>query len=147
MVIFLIALLSISPYYADSIFDGTKRYEYRRVRFTQAVSAVIVYATLPVGRVVGICDVNRTIIDTPSRLWQHTRRWSGMSRDDFWRYFADRSYGVALALAHPYRYPEPLALEELRTVSRPPQSFCYLPWLPSALGVLAPGGVSLPSKP
>lgn len=47
-------LMSIKPEFADKIFDGSKRYEFRRMIFKQpAVKKVVVYASAPVQMVIG----------------------------------------------------------------------------------------------
>ena len=44
----MIALLSLRPEFAERIFDGTKKYEYRkRVFVREDVDKVVVYATDP----------------------------------------------------------------------------------------------------
>ncbi len=42
------ALLSIRPQYADAIFRGEKRFEFRRAMFRKEVDVVVVYTTSPV---------------------------------------------------------------------------------------------------
>jgi len=47
-------LLSIKPEFADKIFDGTKKYEFRRRIFKkEGVKKVIVYVTSPVQKIIG----------------------------------------------------------------------------------------------
>lgn len=63
------ALLSIRPVFADQILAGTKRVEFRRVRFARMVVSVAIYATQPVGAVVGWFTVRRLVTGTPYELW------------------------------------------------------------------------------
>ncbi len=47
-------LLSIKPKYAELIFDGSKKFEFRRTIFKNIqVKTVVVYASSPVQRVIG----------------------------------------------------------------------------------------------
>jgi predicted TIM-barrel fold metal-dependent hydrolase len=45
--------LSIKPHYAEAIFSGRKRYEFRRSIFREDIRVVIVYMSSPVMEVVG----------------------------------------------------------------------------------------------
>lgn len=119
-------LLSIKPQYAEQILAGTKRYEYRRVRIRRPVTRVLLYATLPVGKVVGECRVDAILTDTVPRLWERTARLGGLSHSDYVEYFRCATYAVALHVSDPIRYHEPLALDQVGHAGAPPQSFCYL---------------------
>ena len=46
-------LLSIKPQYVESILSGKKSYEFRRMIFAAQIDTVVIYATKPIGRVVG----------------------------------------------------------------------------------------------
>ena len=65
-----IALLSIKPAYADAIFAGSKTIEFRRSRIAADIDIVLVYATRPVGQVVGWFEVAGVIESTPKKLWR-----------------------------------------------------------------------------
>lgn len=47
-----VILLSIKPEYAEKIFAGTKKYEYRRHIASEKVEKIIVYSTAPVKQVI-----------------------------------------------------------------------------------------------
>src|ERR1700688_3065067 len=63
------ALLSIRPPYAEAIFRGEKRFEFRRAIFRKAVDVVVVYITSPTCLVVGEFDVADVISDSVEGLW------------------------------------------------------------------------------
>ena len=47
-------LLSIKPEFVERIFDGSKKYEYRKMLFKRNdINVVVIYASAPVKRVVG----------------------------------------------------------------------------------------------
>ena len=47
-------LLSIKPEFVEKIFSGEKLYEYRKAMFKNVnVSSVVIYSTMPVGKIVG----------------------------------------------------------------------------------------------
>jgi predicted transcriptional regulator len=48
-------LLSIKPEFADKIFCGLKRYEFRKVLFkNRNVKKIVVYASAPIRKVIGV---------------------------------------------------------------------------------------------
>jgi predicted transcriptional regulator len=62
-------LLSIRPEFALKMFDGSKRYECRRVIFRrEKVRTVVVYASDPIKQVIGEFDIGDIIHDKPSAL-------------------------------------------------------------------------------
>src|SRR5689334_21120212 len=91
------ALLSIKPVYADAIFSGTKRFEFRRNIFRHNIHVAIVYLTSPVARVVGEFSVEDIIAHVVHALWKRTEAQAGIDRDLFFAYFAGRIIGYAIA--------------------------------------------------
>jgi len=121
-------LLSIKPEYAEKILNGTKRFEYRKAApRNEAVHTVVIYATMPVGRVVGEFEVAGVLRESPDVLWKQTRTASGITRAFFDEYFSGRDEAVAIAVRKPKRYPKPLMLEDVSGSATAPQSFQYLP--------------------
>ena len=63
-------LLSIKPEYAEKILNGEKKYEFRKVLpKNKSITKVIIYATMPIGKVIGEFEIAELISDSPSRLW------------------------------------------------------------------------------
>jgi predicted transcriptional regulator len=119
-------LLSIKPEFANKIFDGTKKYEYRRVVFkNKKVNKIIVYASAPVSKVIGEFDFEKVLQDKPELLWQSTKNDSGITKEYFCKYFNGKETGFAIKVNNTYRYKKPLNLAKAYGL-RPPQSFCYL---------------------
>lgn len=120
-------LLSIKPEYAEKILNGTKRFEYRRVvPRNEAVRTVVIYATMPVGKVVGEFEIAGVLRDKPNVLWKRTKEASGITRAFFDDYFSGREEAMAIAVRKPKRYAKPLNLEDVSGSVTPPQSFQYL---------------------
>lgn len=119
-------LLSIKPEYAEQILEGLKLYEFRRVPVRRPVTNLILYATLPVGKVLGECRVDGILTDTVPELWRRTAPFAGLSEADYARYFRGARYAVALQVSHPVRYEEPMLLTAIAPIRVPPQSFCYV---------------------
>ena len=121
-------LLSIKPQYAEKIFAGSKRYEFRKaVHKNPNVKTVVVYATKPVGKVIGEFAVSEVHRDSPTRLWRKTKAHSGISRGFFEQYFEGREHGFAIEVGRTRRYAKPLNLVDILPNGFPPQSFVYLP--------------------
>lgn len=121
-------LLSIKPQYAEKIFSGSKRFEFRKaIHKNRDVTTVVVYATKPVGKVVGEFTVSGVHRDSPSQLWKKTKDASGISRCFFNDYFAGRNVGFAIEVKNAQLYSIPLDLVEVLPNGWPPQSFVYLP--------------------
>lgn len=121
-----IALISIHPEYADAILEGTKRVEFRRIRFARDVHTVLIYATRPIGKIVASFEVSDIDIGTPTVLWQKHRRTGGISHEKFTNYFAGATEGCAILVGRVTRFSRPLPLESLGQSITPPQSFRYL---------------------
>ncbi len=119
-------LLSIRPEFALRIFDGSKRYEYRRAIFkTHDVKTVVVYASHPIRRVIGEFDIAEILCDIPEVLWEKTSQSAGITRKKFLAYFENKEMGYAIAVKTARAYDSPLFLRDLM-VTYPPQSFLYL---------------------
>ncbi|MBT4512924.1 MAG: ASCH domain-containing protein [Chloroflexi bacterium] len=120
-------LLSIKPEFANRIFSGEKRYEYRRAIFRRKdVKVVVVYASSPVCRVIGEFEITHIHEGTPDSIWQNTADYSGISRDRYRSYFSDKELGYAIEIGQHTLYSEPRNLQDAFGISRPPQSFAYL---------------------
>ncbi|POS06171.1 ASCH domain-containing protein [Burkholderia gladioli] len=120
-------LLSIKPEYADRILSGEKRFEFRKSVFKNSqVRVVVIYATLPVGKIVGEFDVGEILKERPSKLWRSTREHSGITKSFFEKYFSGRDSGYAIGVKAARRYDEPLDLEDLIPGGVAPQSFRYI---------------------
>jgi predicted transcriptional regulator len=117
--------LSIKPVYAEAIFAGKKRFEFRRSIFRENIQIVIVYMSSPVMQVVGEFSVEGIITDDVANLWGRTARHAGIDREAFMDYFSGKDKGHAIKIGNVRRYDEPRDLQETYGV-KPPQSFLYL---------------------
>jgi predicted transcriptional regulator len=120
-------LLSIKPEFAERIFDGTKRFEFRRAIYAnRAVQTVVVYVTRPIGRIVGEFDVDGIVEAAPECLWAETHAHAGINRDFFDAYFDGRSRGFAIRVGEVRRYDTPLVPQDIIDNFTPPQSYMYV---------------------
>ena len=120
-------LLSIKPEYVSKILSGEKRFEFRKVGFSNpAVRTVVIYATKPVGKVVAEFEVTDIYQDSPSEIWQRTKAYAGVKKEFFDMYYAGRTSAVAIGVGRVVVYERPIDLKEFGGPKSPPQSFCYI---------------------
>lgn len=119
-------LLSIKPEFANKIFSGEKRYEYRKAVFKEPVSTIVVYASSPVQRIIGEIEIAEVLQDTPDNIWKKTSKESGITKAFFLDYFEGKSLAYAIKIAKCNRYSEAINPFEQFAHFCPPQSFCYL---------------------
>jgi predicted transcriptional regulator len=120
-------LLSIKPEYAEKILEGDKQYEFRKaVPKVPGVTTVVIYATMPVGKVIGEFEIGGVLSEKPNDLWTMTAKFSGITKRFFNEYFEGRKTAYAIKVKKPRRYEEPLDLHSVLKSGTAPQSFCYL---------------------
>lgn len=118
-------LLSINPEYVQKIFDGTKKYEYRKVKCKREVDKIIIYETSPVMKIVGEASVKKVLEDTPEKMWQKTKEFSGTSPEFFLKYYSGCQNAIAYELKDIKKYDEPQDLIDYGLTTAP-QSFIYI---------------------
>lgn len=119
-------LLSIKPEFALKIFDGSKKYEYRRAIFKRGeVTTIVVYASHPIKRVIGEFAIGDILHDETQMLWVKTKDHAGITEKRFLEYFRDKTKGYAIKIKSTKMYNDPLPLDSFM-ISTPPQSFIYL---------------------
>lgn len=119
-------LLSIKPEYADKIFAGTKRYEFRKALFKRSdVKSVVVYASAPRQEVIGEFTIADVLTDKVEEVWSKTCEFSGISKQFYDTYFANREFANAICVGRIHRYKTPKKLQDF-SISCPPQSFAYI---------------------
>lgn len=118
-------VLSIKPEFANKIFDGTKKFEFRKAIFkNEKIKTVIVYSSSPVQQVIGEFEIERIINHDIDTLWGLTHRESGITEDYFYKYFKDRLQGFAIQIKKTKKYKTPKCLRADFNLL-PPQSFAY----------------------
>jgi predicted transcriptional regulator len=119
-------LLSIKPKYADLIFDGTKKFEFRRTIFkNENIKTIVVYASSPVQKVIGEFEIEAILNTNLSLLWKQTKEHAGIDKQYFLDYFINKEKGYAIKIKKARKYRKPLCLREDFNLL-PPQSFLYL---------------------
>lgn len=121
-------LLPIHPEFVEKIRTGEKRFEFRtRVPVgLENDPFVLVYATVPVGAIVGYFSVARVLSMPPTVLWERTKDAAGISRKRFRWYFKGRATAHALEIGQWREFVRPCSVADLRGGAATPQSFAFL---------------------
>jgi predicted transcriptional regulator len=120
-------LLSIKPEYANKILSGEKKYEFRRkIHKNQSVKTIIIYATKPIGKVIGEFSIKEIHSGHPILLWEQTKKFAGIEYPLFNRYFEGCSVGYAIEVKKIIKYANPMDLSDFIESGIAPQSYTYI---------------------
>ena len=119
------AIISIHPRHAQAILDGAKTVELRRRIPTLAIGTRLwIYATRPLGAVIGAVTVAQSIRGEPEEIWQNLGSQTCIEYREYEAYFEGALEAIALILAEPERSPKCIAIQDLRDLRHgfhPPQ--------------------------
>lgn len=125
-------LISVKPEWANLFFDHAtpKTVELRKGSFGKALEAgdrLLIYATLPVGKIIGEVRVrDRTQLPT-DRLRSETEDFAQVSAEDFNSYYQGKDAGVGVWVEKPELFSTPISLEVLKSAGiAPPQQITRL---------------------
>ena len=123
-------LLSVREKFAQRIFSGQKRVELRRVcpRVNKG-DLLLVYVPSPIKALVGACTITGLMHDDPFSLWKKVKNFAGVSRDEFFRYYADSQNAYGILIGKTEKLDSEIGLQMLRENFKdfyPPQSYQYL---------------------
>ncbi|MEY2496156.1 MAG: hypothetical protein QOJ45_2648 [Verrucomicrobiota bacterium] len=123
-------LISVRPKFAEMIFDGSKTVELRRVRPRVGKGGVaIVYVSSPIKQLQGAFEIAKVVSASPSVLWNRYGAKAGITRKEFFEYFAGKILGHALVIKRAWKLAVSTCLSCLKRTQRgfhPPQSFHYV---------------------
>lgn len=120
-------LLSIKPKYADLILQGCKTVELRRSWAAQPVGMIVIYASAPVQKLVGVVAVREVKEQSINELWKTSQaHGGGLTRKELQTYYEGKRRGLAVMLADVKQARTPADPKELLPSFTPPQSFRYL---------------------
>lgn len=123
------AIISIRPEFAELILEGKKTVELRRRIPSLAVGTRLwIYATLPVGAVIGTVTVHGIARGAKGKIWKEWSSETGVTRKEYDDYFCGAPEAVALLLKNARRI-QPVPIDELRGVRRgfhPPQVMVHI---------------------
>ena len=118
-------LISINPEHVENIFNGSKKYEYRKIRCKQDIDKIIIYSTYPIMKVVGEAKIEKILEDSPDNIWEETKNYSGIDLKFYQEYFQDRNKAIAYKLTNIKKYNKPKDLSSYG-IKNAPQSFVYV---------------------
>lgn len=120
-------LLSIKPIFANEIFNGNKKFEYRKSIFkNKDIKTIVVYSTKPIGKIIGEFDIEDIIEDSPSEIWRLTKKYSGIEKHLYIDYFLNRAKGYAIKIGKIKKYESPINPYVDYDNFTAPQSFKYI---------------------
>lgn len=120
-------LLSIKPEFAEKILNGSKRFEFRKGAFKKNdAKTVVIYATMPIGKIVGQFHIEEILSDSPESLWLKTKRYAGISKSFYDSYYEGKEIAFAIKIGNVERFATPQPITSLGEKIKPPQSFLYL---------------------
>jgi predicted transcriptional regulator len=133
-------LLSVRPRYAKKILSGEKTVELRRVRPRVTTGdCVIMYVSSPTREISTLLLVEEILESSPTALWKAVGSCTGVTKQEYWQYFAGAHSAVGIRVRVVEKLPAPLSLDDLRQVApgfSPPQSYRYFDGLASELRAL-----------
>ncbi len=118
-------LLSINPEHVENILQGTKRFEFRKVKCKNDVKMILIYSTSPVMKVVAEVEVKGIIENDPELLWEVTSEFAGISKNFFDKYYQGKNLAIAYELGEINIFKKPKSLEDFG-INFAPQSFVYI---------------------
>jgi len=119
-------IFSIKPKYAKRIFNGTKKYEFRKRIFKNTnIDIIIVYATTPIKKIVGYFLIDEIIKTSPEELWEMSKEKAGISKQKFFSYFNEREVAFGIKIKKAVEFNPNIPPREVLPDFYPPQSFRY----------------------
>lgn len=120
-------LLSLKPVYAEAIFSGKKKFEFRKAIFKNPkVRKVYVYVTSPISKIMGSFIIEEILVDTPKKIWKKCKKFAGISAKAFFEYYKGCKTAVAIKIRSVQNFLLPFDPYSKFTDFTPPQSFQYL---------------------
>ena len=118
-------VLPIKPKFAEAIFNGEKKIEFRKNIFNHNVTKVIVYASSPISKIIGEFQIDEIIKDDIDNLWKNTKNESGTTKESFLKYFKNNKDGYAIKIYKPIKYKTYKSFKELYGFTAP-RNFIYI---------------------
>ncbi|WKZ33152.1 MAG: hypothetical protein QY316_01730 [Thermodesulfobacteriota bacterium] len=118
--------MPIKPVYAIKLMEGLKKYEFRRTAIRQDITHIIIYASSPVKKIVGIAEVESVNVASPTAIWESTKSSAGITRKEYRKYFQGTRQAVAIKIKDVIRLKCDIEPDKVREGFKVPQSFLYI---------------------
>ena len=120
-------ILSIKPKYAELILAGSKTVEFRRVWAAESVDTIVIYASTPIQKLLGIVKITEVVKAKPATLWSYcSKLGGGLSKAELSAYLDGKDTGFAVLLMDAKRFSQSVDPRKVIKDFLPPQSFRYL---------------------
>ena len=120
-------IISLHPEHANKILSGEKKLEFRRVWATRPITAVIIYSTLPIKKIVAVAYMKQVHKGSPTKLWNLAKSiGGGLTRRDLYKYFEGKKVGYAIEFSSINCCNPAINAESLLENFHAPQSFTYV---------------------
>lgn len=120
--------MPIRPVYAQLLIEGKKHFEFRRSAISFDLTHMIIYASSPLKRILGVAKVNRVCIASPEETWARTKQYAGIKKGDFQQYFlnSEIAYSIEIEPEMTLRLDRQISPKEIDPNFQVPQSFKYV---------------------
>lgn len=118
--------LPIKPKFMDLILAGEKTVEYRKRPPQQPVSLMVLYASSPVKKIVGIAEVLEVSCGKKEVIWQSTSLRGGISKKEYQQYFVDTDISCVLKIGKLFKLKQPISPGTIKRGFHVPQSYTYI---------------------
>ena len=118
-------LMSIKPEYVNKIFNGSKKYEYRKIKCKNDPDRIIVYSSYPIKKVIGELIIEEVLYDDKEIIWKKTNEYGGIEKKKYDEYFKNKEYAIAYKIKEYIKYDIPKELKEYN-INQAPQSYIYI---------------------
>lgn len=118
--------MPIKPQFVEKILLGEKKYEFRKRRIADTLSYIIIYASSPIKRIVGIGEVDNVFLSTPQATWRRARHAAGINKKDYDNYFKGHNQAWTIEMKKIIRLEQPLKPKDIMEDFNIPQSFMYV---------------------
>jgi len=119
-------LISVKPKYVKEILTGKKRYEFRKSIFKKPINKIYIYSTVPERKIVGYFDYKGYIKESPMILWEKTKEFSGINKDEYFDYFNKKENAYAIIIESFHIFDEPINPKDKIRNFVAPQSYKYI---------------------
>lgn len=116
-------LISINPKYVEMILCGEKQFEFRKT--APEIKKLYIYETAPKSKVVADVIVLELITGTLESVWKKTRKFAGMTKKEYTKYFEGKDVAYAYKLGKIKKYRK---LKELDYygLKKAPQNYAFV---------------------
>lgn len=118
--------MPIKPMYATKLIEGFKKYEFRRTAIRQDITHLVIYASSPIKKIIGIAEVESVNVASPTAIWESTKYDAGITRKEYRRYFQGSNRAVAIKIKDVIRLNYNIEPDKIRDGFKIPQSFLYI---------------------